>query len=153
MTRSQMCWIPSVLLAVTLSLAGCTAANSVDDVVGDPAASVEEGDGTKPARITVTKQAQQRLGIQTMAVVAGPALSGNGTSLVIPYAAVVYDADGKAWTFTSPSPLTYTRAPIVISSIDVDSATLSAGPAPGTLVVTVGAPELVGMEAGISGEE
>ena len=84
---------------------------------------------------------------------AGPARSGQPATLVIPYAAVVYDADGEAWAFASPAPLTYKRAPIVVASIKLDSAILTSGPPAGTAVVTVGASELVGMEAGISGEE
>ncbi len=151
MTCSHVRWIP-LLLALTLGVAGCTVDEPKGDSIGDSAARVDAGDGTHPARITITEQAQQRLGIQTKAVAAGPAKSGHKT-LVLPYSAVVYDADGKAWAFASPSPLTYMRAPIVIGTIDVDSATLTSGPAVGTLVVTVGAPELVGMEAGISGEE
>ena len=66
---------------------------------------------------------------------------------------MVYDADGKSWTFSSPSPRTYIRVPIVISSIAGQAVQLKSGPPVGTQVVVVGAPELVGAEAGISGEE
>ena len=154
MKNSQLGWIASVLLVVTLGVTGCTAADEpLGDSVGDSAAQVDVGDGSQPATITITEDAEDRLGIETTPVVAGPARSGQPATLVIPYAAVVYDADGEAWTFASPAPLTYKRAPIVIASIKLDSAFLISGPPPGTAVVTVGASELVGMEAGISGEE
>jgi hypothetical protein len=154
MRRSYVRWIGSALLAVTLSVAGCTAADEPKgDAVGDPAAQVDVGDGSQPAIITITEDAQDRLGIETTPVVAGLARAGGRATLVIPYAAVVYDAEGEAWTFASPAPFTYKRAPIVIASIKLDTAVLTTGPPPGTAVVTIGASELVGMEAGISGEE
>jgi hypothetical protein len=154
MKRSHLHWIASVLLAVTLGVAGCTSADEPEgDSVGDTAAQVDAGDGSQPATITITEDAEDRLGIETTPVVAGPAKSGRPATLVIPYAAVVYDADGEAWTFAAMAPLTYKRAPIVVASIGPDTAILSNGPPPGTAVVTVGASELVGMEAGISGEE
>ncbi len=154
MKGSHVRWIASVLLAVTFGLAGCTSADEPQgDSVGDTAAQVDAGDGSQPATITITEDAEDRLGIETTPVVAGPAKSGRPATLVIPYAAVVYDADGEAWTFASPAPRTYQRAPIVVASIKLDSAFLTSGPPPGAAVVTVGASELVGMEAGISGEE
>ena len=66
---------------------------------------------------------------------------------------MVYDEDGESWAFSSPSPRTYIRVPIVISSIAGQTVQLKSGPPVGTQVVVVGAPELVGAEAGISGEE
>jgi hypothetical protein len=73
--------------------------------------------------------------------------------LVLPYAAVIYDADGDTWTFVELESGVYRRAPITVASVDGDDVRLSAGPAPGTDVVTVAAAELVGVEAGISGGE
>jgi hypothetical protein len=72
---------------------------------------------------------------------------------VISYSAVVYDSDGASWAFSAPSPRTYVRVPIEISSIIGKTVQLKSGPPVGTQVVVVGAPELVGAEAGISGEE
>ena len=154
MKRSHLGWLASVLLAMTLGVAGCTAADEPKgDSLGDPAAQVDVGDGSQLAKITITEDAQDRLGIETTPVVAGPPSGGKSRTLVIPYAAVVYDEDGDAWAFASLAPLTYMRAPIVVDSIKTDSAIITSGPPPGTAVVTVGAAELVGMEAGISGEE
>jgi hypothetical protein len=72
---------------------------------------------------------------------------------VVSYSAVVYDADGRSWAYSSPSPRTFVRVPIEISSITGKTVQLKSGPPVGTQVVVVGAPELVGAEAGISGEE
>jgi hypothetical protein len=151
---SHLRWIASVLLAATFGVAGCTPADEPKgDSLGDTAAQVDPGDGSQPATITITQDARDRLGIETTAVLTDPARGGTSTTSVIPYAAVVYDAEGEAWVFASPAPGTYKRAPIIIAAIKADSAILTRGPIPGTAVVTVGASELVGMEAGISGEE
>jgi hypothetical protein len=50
-------------------------------------------------------------------------------------------------------PGSYQRQPLKILTITGDEATLSSGPRPGTLVVTQGGAELVGVETGIDGEE
>jgi hypothetical protein len=151
---SHLRWVASALLAVTWGVAGCTAADEPKgDSVGDTSAQVEPGNGSSPATITLTEDAEDRLGLETSVVVAGPAPERTSTTLVIPYSAVVYDAEGDAWVFAATAARTYQRAPIVIDTITANSAILTRGPAPGTAVVTVGASELVGAEAGISGEE
>ena len=90
--------------------------------------------------------------LSASAVTAAP-VTGAAGDLTMPYAAVVYDADGGTWTFVELDPGVYQRAEITIDSIDGDDAQLSSGPEPGTDVVVVGAAELVGVEAGISGGE
>ena len=64
----------------------------------------------------------------------------------IPYSAVIYDADGGTWAYTTSEHLTFVRDEIKVERIDGDTAYLSDGPAAGTEVVTVGAAELVGLE-------
>ena len=71
---------------------------------------------------------------------------------MIPLAAVLYDKDGKTWTYTTSEPLTFVPQEVVIARIDGDTAILTSGPAPGTEVVTVGAAELLGAEYGVPGE-
>jgi hypothetical protein len=66
---------------------------------------------------------------------------------------VVYDHDGSTWTYVNTAARTYERKPITVTDIDGQVALLSAGPAAGTPVVTVGAAELLGTEYNISGEE
>jgi hypothetical protein len=86
---------------------------------------------------------------------------------------VVYASDGSAWAYVNPAPRTYVRARIAVATIQGDLAVLSDGPAgpsgagrvtgpgaapvdrpaDGTAVVTRGAPELLGAEAEIAGEE
>jgi hypothetical protein len=145
--RRTACSVP-MLLAITFGAYGCSSAGaSQADVPQEVSARVEQTDESQPAKIMISERASQRLGIRTT-----PVRSVKG-ALIIPYSAVVYDADGDAWAFSEPQPLTFIRVPIKISSIKGDSVRLGKGPPPGTLVVIVGAPELVGAEAGISSEE
>lgn len=143
----------AALAAITLSVSGCSEAGASNEENPETAVTVEEpAEEGQPARITVSERAEQRLGLKTEPVrpLTGQA---NGATEVVAYSAVVYDEDGKSWAFTAPSPRTYIRVPIVISSIAGQTVQLKSGPPVGTQVVVVGAPELVGAEAGISGEE
>jgi hypothetical protein len=130
----------AALAVITLGASGCSEV------------TVESAGEDQPARLTVSERAEQRLGLRTEPVrpISGQA---NGATEAISYSAVIYDADGKSWAFSAPSPRTYIRVPIVISSITGKTVQLKSGPPVGTQVVVVGAPELVGAEAGISGEE
>jgi hypothetical protein len=93
-------------------------------------------------RITLSAEAARRIDVQT-----APATAENG-STVIPYAAVLYDPDGRTWTYTSSKPLVFIRKNITVDRIEADRAILTKGLAPGTAVVTVGADELWGVEYG-----
>jgi hypothetical protein len=143
----------TVLAAITVGASGCSEAGASNEESPETAVTVEEpAEEGQPARLTVSERAEQRLGLKTEPVrpLTGQA---NGATEVIAYSAVVYDEDGKSWAFSAPSPRTYIRVPIVISSIAGQTVQLKSGPPVGTQVVVVGAPELVGAEAGISGEE
>jgi predicted small secreted protein len=129
------------------ALAGCQTVAGAGTDPADAPAVVRSADDGGPPRLTLIEEAVARLGIETAPV------DGQGGSRTIPYAAVVYDAEGGTWTFVQEEPGTYRRAPITISAVDGDRAVLGDGPEPGTEVVTVGAAELVGVEAGISGGE
>lgn len=143
----------TVLAAITVSASGCSEAGASREENPETAVTVEEpAEEGQPARLTVSERAEQRLGLRTEPVRPLTGQAG-GASEVIAYSAVVYDEDGKSWTFSAPSPRTYIRVPIVISSITGQTVQLKSGPPVGTQVVVVGAPELVGAEAGISGEE
>lgn len=71
---------------------------------------------------------------------------------VIPYAALIYDADGGTWIYVEDDPATRTfvRYPVTVDFIDGDLVVLTEGPPAGTKVVTVGGQELFGAETGVS---
>jgi len=98
-------------------------------------------------RVILTEAAAGRLGVQTTPVLNQQV---NGAKrLVVPYSAVIYDLHGETWIYTSPAPFTFVRESITVDFIDGDKAILSAGPASGTEVATVGVPELYGADTGI----
>lgn len=130
------------LAVVGLLLAGCNQGGSA--APAEEAIHMEElADGLK--ELTLSAKAAERLGVETVPV------AGSGSTLTVPYAAVIYDAQGVTWSYVNTEPLTYVRAEINVDEIDGDIAVLSAGPPAGTPVVTTGAAELYGAEIGVGG--
>ena len=111
-------------------------------------AKVEAIEGSDLKRVILTNKAAERLGIETAAV-RWMTVAQRGTRLVVPYSSMLYDLNGKTWVYTNSAPLTFVRQPISVDYIESDIAILSFGPAAGTLVVTVGAAELYGVETGV----
>jgi hypothetical protein len=136
------CVAAAALIAVPLLLAACGGAASEGERA-DPAAVVRVK-GTDITRVKLTAEAARLLGVHTERVRS----EGAGSGTVIPYQAVLYDADGGTWTYTSPNPLVYQRADIRVARIDGVSAILTRGPPAGTRVVTAGATEIWGVEYG-----
>ena len=132
-------WMVAGLMATGLALSGCADKSGSDESKKGPATLVEIK-GSDVQQVVLTGRAVERLDIQLKAV------ADEAGAKVIPYASVVYDADGKTWAYTSPKPLTFERKPITVTSIAGDKAFLSEGPDSGTKVVTVGTAELFGVE-------
>jgi hypothetical protein len=105
-------------------------------------ATLEPVEGTSLVRVTLTSHAAERVGVQTVPV----RDAGSGNEKVVPYGAVIYDAEGKTWVYTSPEPLVFVRAPIAVDRVEGRKVFLSEGPATGTEVVSVGTAELFGAE-------
>ena len=140
------------LMAAALFLAGC---GTVQAQADRPPATVQAVPGSAIPQVRLSDQAIHRLGIATRPVeLATVTVAGRrGPHKVIPYAAVIYDNDGSTWTYVNTAERTFVRQRITILFIKGSTAVLSAGPATGARVVTVGAPELLGTEYNISGEE
>lgn len=159
-TKGGSSWmIPSIVTAVIVVLGGTLAAlisglgaaqsgGSTGAVHEEPAV-VEHIEGSDIARVTLTDRAAERLDIQTAPATSTAATADGGAQLVIPYAALIYDAQGGTWAYTSPEPLVFERAAVTVESIDGDRVMLSEGPPAGTEVVVVGAAELFGAEFGV----
>ncbi|MDP9137364.1 MAG: hypothetical protein M3N38_04210 [Pseudomonadota bacterium] len=65
---------------------------------------------------------------------------------VVPYSAVIYDLHGGTWVYGNPEPQVFVRQPIAIEYIHRDLAVLKDGPPTGTVIVSIGAAELMGVE-------
>jgi hypothetical protein len=131
-----------VLFVASLGLSGC--GNS-----SEPApAPADEATGTNPLEVTVSAKAAERLGIQTTEVKG--TLAGRTS---VPYAAVLYDAQGDTWVYATSEQDVFVRTQVRVDRIDGDVALLLDGPPSGTSVVTVGLAELFGAETGVGDPE
>jgi hypothetical protein len=136
-------WVVLVLILAALAASACQDTSEEAAASKNEPAKVEPVAGTDLNRIILTAEAAERLDIQTV-----PVRTVEGET-VVPYSAVVYEPDGETWTYTRPEALTFVRHSITIDRIAGDEAFLSAGPEPGTEVVTVGVAELYGTELGV----
>lgn len=139
--RRDRRWILAPLVAVAL-LSACAEVPEAESTLSEPM-TLEPIKGTEFSRVILTAKAAERVGIETVAV------RGNGETRTVPASAVWVGVNGEEWVYTAPEPLVFVRAVIEIDRYDGDVAVLSAGPAKGTKVVSVGVPELIGSEFGI----
>lgn len=132
--------------ALLSSLSACAqptamAQSAVQSVSDDPA-KVEKNAETGIARITLTERGLERLQLKTDTVKPG----AGGTDVVLPYAALLYAANGKTWVYTNPAPRVYQRQAVTVAKVEAGVVTATEGPAAGTTIVTVGSAELFGAE-------
>jgi hypothetical protein len=142
MTRHR--WVLTGFAVAALALGACNSGSGTSEPKVE-AVTIVEDEATGLKTLTLSDKAAERLGVETAEV------AGSGAQMTIPYAAIVYDSTGKTWTYVNESALTYKRAEITVSEIDGETATLTAGPPSGALVVTTGAAELYGAEIGVGG--
>lgn len=126
------------LLAAGLALTGCEGVAS--NVVDYQPYELEPVEGTDFQRVRLGAETAAKIDLQTAEVRA------DGQQTTIPHAALIYNPEGDAFVYTMPEPLTYVRAPVEVGRAVGDRALLVGGPAAGTVVVTVGAAELLATE-------
>lgn len=128
----------AVVLASLLSSCGGTVEDSY--TIEHQPAFAEPIAGTHRVRVTVEKEAVERLQLRTAPVEKGK------SGLVVPSAAIFVDPEGHWWVYTNPEANVFVRQEISLKREDDGQAFLSDGPRVGTQVVTQGAPELYGVE-------
>ena len=145
--RGRGQWIAAALVVLALGAAGCGAGSAKPSGSGAAKpAKVEAVAGKDVKSVTLTEQADKRLGVATTTVASAPG------GLLVPYSAVIYSADGKTWVYTVVKPLTYLRENVTVANVGGakgDEALLSAGPPVGDTIVKTGAVELYGAELGV----
>ncbi len=142
----SMRWIGTAVVVLCLGAAGCAAAPATSGGAGEKPAKVEAIAGKDVKSVTLTERAHQRVGVETIAVAA------TASGPMVPYAAVIYSADGNTWVFVETGRRSYAREKVSIATVGGEKGTeayLSAGPAPGTKVVRTGVIELYGAELGV----
>lgn len=146
--RLEQRWLAGAMLLASVLFAGCKSQGvGPEEAAADeaPPATVVHGEGSQPSKVTLTEAAMKKIDVQT-ALVKDQTVNG-ATRVVIPYGAVLYDADGDTWTYTNPEPRVFVRCHISIDSIEQGQVVLAEGPPRGAAVVTVGAAELFGAES------
>ena len=129
-----------MLATAALPIAGCTEVET-ETATGYEPSTLEPVKGNDDLqRVTFTEEGARRVDLQTAAV------RRSGKHKVVPYAALIYDPEGKTYVYTSPKPLEYLRDEVKVDRIEDDRVLLSRGPPAGTEVVTVGAAEVYGTE-------
>jgi hypothetical protein len=96
-------------------------------------------------RVTFTAEGARRVGLKTAPV------RHSGHDEVVPYDALIYDAEGRTFVYRSTRPLSFVRERVEVDRVEGSRAFLSRGPAAGTTVVTVGAAEVYGTELDVAG--
>jgi hypothetical protein len=153
---------PVVALGVASAILSACGATSAENPQGEKSqpSQVQPIAGTKTSRVVLTAQAAGLLGIKTDLVrKAAGAVGTSAQNTIVPTAAIVYEADGTVWVYTTQAAiatdatgsLAFVRQPVVVLKVDGDMAVLQSGPPAGSSVVIVGAAELMGTESGVEG--
>jgi hypothetical protein len=91
--------------------------------------------------VTFSKIGAQRADVGTTPV------TGSDENRELPYAALLYNADGSTFVYTATGPLTYRYTPIHLEKVVADGTiSFTGGPKPGTKVVTSGVPQVHGAD-------
>jgi hypothetical protein len=131
--------VAAVLVVAIVS--GCgRPSDEAGDTRVDPVKVVRTNNTTQ---LTLTSQAAGRLDIHRVRV------GRDGNRTVVPYAAVLYTADGRTWVFRADGKLRFVRIAVVVDDVRGDNVVLRSGLPAGTTVVTTGAAELLGAESGV----
>jgi hypothetical protein len=137
-SSSRACLLSAalVLALAALPVAGCTEVETETETSYEPSELKPVKGNDDIQRVVFTEEGAKRVDLQTTSV----------RRNVVPYAALIYDPEGKTYVYTSPKPLEYLREEVEVDRIEGDRVLVSRGPAPGTKVVTVGAAEVYGTE-------
>ena len=130
--------------ALAATAAGCS--NSGSGTSQPPTAQLEKT--SHGLSVVLTPLGAQRIALRT-----GQATAGPGGEVAVPYDALVYEPTGNPAVYVATGPLTYTRYLVPVRAITGETVYLKARSLPtGSMVVTRGAEELLGVQNGV-GEE
>jgi hypothetical protein len=134
-----------LLAALAAGAIGCSGSKPAPST--PPAARVV-GAGAR-ARVVLSAEAERRLGITTALV---RRVDAGNARAVVPFAALLYDAQGRAFTFVAAPGRGFERRRVGVAAINGHRVTLTRGPRPGARVVTTGGAELLGAQQGVQAQ-
>jgi hypothetical protein len=142
--RARRLAVGLALIAAGVAPSGCTEVEATSSAGYEPA-KLHEIKGSELKQVTLTAEGAERTGLRTAPV------RRSGGHRVVPYSALIYDAEGGTFVYTAPTPRSFLRVAVVVDRIEGDRVLLTDGPAAGSRVVTVGAAEVYGTELEIAG--
>lgn len=142
--------LPGVDTTRDVEIAPLGATSSERSLVARPVTAPPTADPTAASVDLYYEVAGQSVPLQPgLRIAVTVPLRSEEESLVVPWAAVVHDANGGTWVYEQTVPRTFQRSRVQVRFVLRDLASLDSGPAPGALVVTDGAAELFGTELGV----
>jgi hypothetical protein len=132
------------LVVASLPLAGCKEVEE-ESAAGYEPAKLEEIKDSDLHRVSFTPEGARRISLKTAEA------RKSGSKTLVPYASLVYDAEGNTYVYKQTKPLSYVREEVKVDRIDGDRVLLDEGPSAGTTVTTVGTAEVYGSELEVAG--
>ena len=133
----------AVAAVSTAGLAGCARPGPDEARQVPPARMVQTG---KTRSVLLTPLGARRIGIRTVPSAA------KAHWVVVPFAALLYEPDGRTAVYVKTAPLTFTRHFVTVADISSGQVFVSHGLESGQPVVTLGAEELLGVQNGVGVE-
>ena len=141
-------WILVFVTSLTLLVGACARSAEPEAATDEGLAHLEDIAGSDVKRITMSEDAVERIGVQTV-----PVAAADGGRIKVPSATLLYDQTGRTWVFTEPEHDVFVREEVEIIGTNGEDTILSSGPTAETPVVTVGVAELYGTELGVGDPE
>ncbi len=132
-----------VAAAAMAMLAGCGPSSTGGGQQAPPARMERVGPNLS---VVLTPVGAQRLGLETAVTTAA------GKRTLVPAQALLYEPDGQTAVYVKTGALSFTVQFITVAVINGNEVVVSHGLAPGTVVVTVGSEELLGVQNGVGVE-
>jgi len=141
-------WILVFVTTLALLVGACAQSSEPEAAADEGLAQIEDIAGSDVKKVTMSDDAVERIGVETV-----PVAAADGGRMRVPSATVLYDQQGRTWVFTEPEHDVFVREEVKIIGTNGDDTILSTGPTTDTPVVTVGVAELYGTELGVGDPE
>jgi hypothetical protein len=141
-------WVLVFFTTLAVLVSACAQSTEPETTADEGLARIEDIAGSDVKKITLTDEAAERIGVETV-----PVAAADGGRIQVPSATVLYDQQGRTWVFTEPEHDVFVREQVEVIGTNGEDMILSTGPAADTPVVTVGVPELYGTELGVGDPE
>ena len=144
-TLTQMIVVAGVFVAVP-QFAGCDRSHAEAHAEHEHPSHRELIEGTDIHKVSWTKKAAERTGLETGEVTQQKGSRDEEQKLAVPYSSILYTPEGKTWVYTVPQEREFVRHEIEVDYIEGQLVYLDDGPPVGTTVATVGVAEIYGSE-------